>query len=247
MLDLFLPDNNFVCGRFEGTSTFNLLNGDVITMGGKACGRFKCGASISRNQNSIGKFSVRPKLFSSHIYKYFFLVINNTIKTYRLIKVGLEMRISIEIDPFAIGLRISLSKLNMSEKGREIRTANPINKISRDHSEKLKIVMAFFRKIVHHLIVVLRSKTPIMLIQYRYPLAQFSTKAGDGKLYYWFIKMISFATRFNCSPSFSTFLIFSECTRTTLTLDSKGKFVIFKVTPLSSRNFVLSVSSTLHR
>jgi ubiquinone/menaquinone biosynthesis C-methylase UbiE len=35
MLDLFLPDNNFVCGRFDGTSTFNLPNGDVITMEGK--------------------------------------------------------------------------------------------------------------------------------------------------------------------------------------------------------------------
>lgn len=35
MLDLFLPDSNFECGQFGGTSTFNLSNGDIITMEGK--------------------------------------------------------------------------------------------------------------------------------------------------------------------------------------------------------------------
>ena len=32
ILDLFLPDNNFDVGKFGGTSTFNLPNGDTITM-----------------------------------------------------------------------------------------------------------------------------------------------------------------------------------------------------------------------
>jgi len=32
ILDLFLPDNNFECGQFGGTSTFTLPNGDTITM-----------------------------------------------------------------------------------------------------------------------------------------------------------------------------------------------------------------------
>jgi len=32
ILDLFLPDNSFECGRLGGTSTFNLPNGDIITM-----------------------------------------------------------------------------------------------------------------------------------------------------------------------------------------------------------------------
>lgn len=32
ILDLFLPDPNFECGQFGGTSTFNLPNGDIITM-----------------------------------------------------------------------------------------------------------------------------------------------------------------------------------------------------------------------
>jgi hypothetical protein len=38
LLDLFLPDNNFNAfevGKFEGTSTFYLHNGDIITMEGK--------------------------------------------------------------------------------------------------------------------------------------------------------------------------------------------------------------------
>ncbi|PWW06524.1 hypothetical protein DFQ01_103428 [Paenibacillus cellulosilyticus] len=35
MLDLFLPDTNFECGQFGGTSTFALPNGDIITMEGK--------------------------------------------------------------------------------------------------------------------------------------------------------------------------------------------------------------------
>ncbi|MGM0884893.1 MAG: class I SAM-dependent methyltransferase [Bacillota bacterium] len=35
MLDLFLPDNNFEVGQFGGTSTFNIPNGDIITMEGK--------------------------------------------------------------------------------------------------------------------------------------------------------------------------------------------------------------------
>ncbi|OME77722.1 SAM-dependent methyltransferase [Paenibacillus sp. FSL A5-0031] len=32
ILDLFLPDNNFSCGQYSGTSTFNLPDGDIITM-----------------------------------------------------------------------------------------------------------------------------------------------------------------------------------------------------------------------
>jgi SAM-dependent methyltransferase len=38
LLDLFLPDNNFNAfevGKFEGTSTYHLQNGDIITMEGK--------------------------------------------------------------------------------------------------------------------------------------------------------------------------------------------------------------------
>lgn len=35
MLDLFLPDHNFECGQFGGTSAFTLPNGDTITMEGK--------------------------------------------------------------------------------------------------------------------------------------------------------------------------------------------------------------------
>lgn len=36
MLDLFLPDNKFETdGKFEGTTDFNLPNGDIITMEGK--------------------------------------------------------------------------------------------------------------------------------------------------------------------------------------------------------------------
>ncbi|MFF2484580.1 class I SAM-dependent methyltransferase [Paenibacillus sp. NPDC058071] len=35
LLDLFLPDNNFECGQFGGTSTFTLPDGDIITMEGK--------------------------------------------------------------------------------------------------------------------------------------------------------------------------------------------------------------------
>ncbi|WP_219835057.1 class I SAM-dependent methyltransferase [Paenibacillus sp. R14(2021)] len=35
LLDLFLPDTNFECGRFGGTSTFHLPDGDIITMEGK--------------------------------------------------------------------------------------------------------------------------------------------------------------------------------------------------------------------
>ncbi|BFT72815.1 class I SAM-dependent methyltransferase [Paenibacillus sp. P36] len=35
MLDLFLPDTNFECGKWRGTSTFNLPGGDIITMEGK--------------------------------------------------------------------------------------------------------------------------------------------------------------------------------------------------------------------
>jgi ubiquinone/menaquinone biosynthesis C-methylase UbiE len=35
ILDLFLPDSNFEGGHFGGTSTFNLPNGDIITMEGK--------------------------------------------------------------------------------------------------------------------------------------------------------------------------------------------------------------------
>ncbi|MBP1966673.1 SAM-dependent methyltransferase [Paenibacillus aceris] len=35
ILDIFLPDTNFECGQFGGTSTFNLPNGDIITMEGK--------------------------------------------------------------------------------------------------------------------------------------------------------------------------------------------------------------------
>lgn len=35
MLDLFLPDTNFECGQFGGTSTFTLPSGDTITMEGK--------------------------------------------------------------------------------------------------------------------------------------------------------------------------------------------------------------------
>ncbi|OXM14435.1 class I SAM-dependent methyltransferase [Paenibacillus herberti] len=35
ILDLFLPDPNFECGPFGGASTFNLPNGDIITMEGK--------------------------------------------------------------------------------------------------------------------------------------------------------------------------------------------------------------------
>lgn len=32
ILDIFLPDTNFVCGPIGGTSTFNMPNGDIITM-----------------------------------------------------------------------------------------------------------------------------------------------------------------------------------------------------------------------
>ncbi len=32
ILDIFLPDDNFECGRINKTSTFNLPNGDIITM-----------------------------------------------------------------------------------------------------------------------------------------------------------------------------------------------------------------------
>lgn len=35
LLDLFLPDTNFECGKWGGTSTFSLPGGDVITMEGK--------------------------------------------------------------------------------------------------------------------------------------------------------------------------------------------------------------------
>ncbi|KIL41841.1 methyltransferase [Gordoniibacillus kamchatkensis] len=35
ILDLFLPDTNFECGQFGGTSTFALSNGDIIIMEGK--------------------------------------------------------------------------------------------------------------------------------------------------------------------------------------------------------------------
>ncbi|WP_028560803.1 class I SAM-dependent methyltransferase [Paenibacillus pinihumi] len=35
ILDLFLPENNFDIGKYEGTSTFHLPNGDIITMEGK--------------------------------------------------------------------------------------------------------------------------------------------------------------------------------------------------------------------
>jgi SAM-dependent methyltransferase len=35
ILDFFLPDNNFECGQFGGTSTFQLPNGDIITMESK--------------------------------------------------------------------------------------------------------------------------------------------------------------------------------------------------------------------
>lgn len=35
ILDLFLPDNNFDCGQVGETSTFNLPNGDIITMESK--------------------------------------------------------------------------------------------------------------------------------------------------------------------------------------------------------------------
>jgi ubiquinone/menaquinone biosynthesis C-methylase UbiE len=35
LLDLFLPDTNFKCGQWDGTSTFSLPGGDVITMEGK--------------------------------------------------------------------------------------------------------------------------------------------------------------------------------------------------------------------
>lgn len=35
LLDLFLPDSNFECGQFGGTSTFHLPNGDIITMESK--------------------------------------------------------------------------------------------------------------------------------------------------------------------------------------------------------------------
>ncbi|SDS84758.1 Ubiquinone/menaquinone biosynthesis C-methylase UbiE [Paenibacillaceae bacterium GAS479] len=35
ILDLFLPDSNFECGPFGGASTFNLPDGDIITMEGK--------------------------------------------------------------------------------------------------------------------------------------------------------------------------------------------------------------------
>ncbi|AZU62482.1 class I SAM-dependent methyltransferase [Neobacillus mesonae] len=35
ILDLFLPDDNPHVGSFEGTSTFNVSNGDIITMEGK--------------------------------------------------------------------------------------------------------------------------------------------------------------------------------------------------------------------
>ncbi|MEC0264969.1 class I SAM-dependent methyltransferase [Paenibacillus anseongense] len=35
MLDIFLPDTNFECGKWRGTSTFNLPDGDIITMESK--------------------------------------------------------------------------------------------------------------------------------------------------------------------------------------------------------------------
>lgn len=35
MLDISLPDYNFACGPINGTSTFSLPNGDIITMESK--------------------------------------------------------------------------------------------------------------------------------------------------------------------------------------------------------------------